>query len=467
MASETEHGGDIHVLLLPYPSQGHINPMLQLGKRLVAAGAGSVRCTLAITPYLLMGQRRDPCSGDVHLAEISDGYDKGGFLEAGCDVAAYLARLESAGSSTLEGLLRSEAEQGRQVSAVVYDAFLQPWAPGVARRRGAACACFFTQAPAVNLAYAHAGRAGRMEEQPGLPSGLLKPEDLPSFLTAPDECPAYLDLLLSQFVGLDAVDHVLVNSFHELQPLESEYMASTWGAKTVGPTVPSAYLDNRVPGDVSYGFNLHTAPTAMTKAWLDAKPPRSVVYVSFGTIAAPGPAQMAEMAEGLGSSGKAFLWVVRASETSKIPDGFADRIGERGLIVPWAAQLEVLAHAAVGCFVTHCGWNSTTEALCAGVPMVAVPQWSDQPTNAKYIQDVWRVGVRARPDKEGVVRSEEVERCVTEVMGDDKYARNASDWREKGKRAMGQGGISDKNIMEFLHQLRSTPSELAMELAIE
>jgi hypothetical protein len=231
-AADSEHGGEVHVLLLPYPSQGHINPILQFGKRL-ASHAG-VRCTLAVTRYLL-GQGRDPSPGAVHLAEISDGFDAGGFAEAAGDVGAYLARLEAVGSRTVDELLQSEAEQGRPVCAVVYDAFLQPWAPRVARGRGAACASFFTQAPAVNLAYEHAW-AGRMEVPvvgevpqglPGLPAG-LKPEDLPTFLSVPDDCPAYLDLLVSQFVGLDAADHVLVNSFHELQPQVGDKLAVSY-----------------------------------------------------------------------------------------------------------------------------------------------------------------------------------------------------------------------------------------------
>ncbi|KAM0914653.1 hypothetical protein ACQ4PT_011366 [Festuca glaucescens] len=469
-AADSEHGSEVHALLLPYPSQGHINPILQFGKRL-ASHAG-VRCTLAVTRFLV-GQGRDPSPGAVHLAEISDGFDVGGFAEAAGDVAAYLARLDTVGSRTVDELLQSEAAQGRPVCAVVYDAFLQPWAPRVARRRRAACASFFTQAPAVNVAYAHAW-AGRIKAPlvgevppglPGLPAG-LEPADLPTFLTVPDDCPASLDLLVSQFVGLDAADHVLVNSFHELQPQESEYMASMWGAKTIGPTVPSAYLDNRLPDDVSYGFHLHTPTTATTKAWLDAQPPRSVAYVSFGSIAAPGPAHMAEVAEGLYNSGSPFLWVVRALETSKIPEGFADRAGGRGLIVPWTAQLEVLAHPAVGCFVTHCGWNSTTEALGAGVPMVGMPQWSDQPTNAKYIEDVWRVGVRARQDDGGVVRREEVEMCVRAVMEGERseeYTQNALEWKEKARSAMGEGGSSDRNITEFLRELRSRKSEQSSE----
>lgn len=233
-------------------------------------------------------------------------------------------------------------------------------------------------------------------------------------------------------------------------------MASAWGAKTVGPTVPSAYLDNAMPDDTSYGFHLYTPQTATTRAWLDSRPPRSVVYASFGSVAAPTPLQMAEVAEGLYSSGKPFLWIVRASETSKIPENFADRAKERGLVVTWSPQLEVLAHPAVGCFMTHAGWNSTTEGLSAGVPMVAVPQWSDQPVNAKYIEDVWGVGVRVRPDKDGVVRKEEVERCLREVMDGDRsmeYQQNAAEWKEKARKAMSEGGSSHNNILEFLGKL--------------
>ncbi|CAN6175019.1 unnamed protein product [Urochloa humidicola] len=451
----------IHILLLPYPSQGHINPILQFGKRLAARRG--VRCTLAATRFVL--SQSSPSPGDVRLAAISDGCDSGGIREAG-SVDAYLRRLESAGSETVDALLRSEREKGRPVRVLVYDAFL-PWARRVAARHGAAAAALFTQPCAVNVAYAHAF-AGRirppvtgddgeeaLELLSGLPAG-IGPGDLPSFLVEPSTYPAYLDMLVNQFNGLDVADHVLVNSFYELQPQESDYMASAWGAKTVGPTVPSAYLDNAMPDDTSYGFHLHTPLTVATKAWLDGNAACSVVYTAFGSVSEPTAAQMAEVAEGLYNCGKPFLWVVRASETTKIPENFADKAKERGLIVTWSPQLEVLAHPAVGCFVTHCGWNSTTEALCSGVPMVAMPQWTDQPMNAKYIEDVWRVGVRVRPDKEGVVRKEEFERCVREVMDGERsmeYRQNAAAWKDKAKRAVSEGGSSDNNIVEFLGKL--------------
>jgi len=245
--------------------------------------------------------------------------------------------------------------------------------------------------------------------------------------------------------------HIFGNALPRVQ--EADYVASTWGAKTVGPTMPSVYLDNRLPNDASCGIHLHTPKTSQSKAWLDAHPSLSVVYVSFGSIASLSSKQMAEIAEGLRNSGKPFLWVVRAKETWKLPATFADEVKDRGLIVPWCSQLEVLAHPSIGCFVTHCGWNSTLEAISTGVPMVAIPHWSDQPTNAKYVQDVWRVGVRVRPDSQGVMRREEVEMCVRQVMEGEmrkEFKKRALEWSNKAKKAMGKGGSSDINISDFL-----------------
>ncbi|EAZ45385.1 hypothetical protein OsJ_30031 [Oryza sativa Japonica Group] len=162
---------------------------------------------------------------------------------------------------------------------------------------------------------------------------------------------------------------------------------------------------------------------------------------------------MAELAHGLRDSGRFFLWVVRSSETGKLPDGFAGETAAKnttGLIVPWCPQLEVLAHGAVGCFVTHCGWNSTVEAVSAGVPMVAVAQWSDQPTNARYVEEAWRVGVRARADGEGVVRKEEVARCVAGVMDGEtgmEFRTNAARWSAMARAAMSQG---EKDLKQCL-----------------
>jgi pathogen-inducible salicylic acid glucosyltransferase len=223
-------------------------------------------------------------------------------------------------------------------------------------------------------------------------------------------------------------------------------------------------LDNHLSDDdgnadvVPYGVHLHTPMTAECKAWLDAQPPVSVVYVSFGSIASLGARQMEEVAEGLCGSGMPFLWVVRATETHKLPKNFSLEAKAAGLIVPWCPQLDVLAHPSVGCFMTHGGWNSTLEAISSGVPVVAMPHWSDQPTNAKYVQDVWRVGVRVRPESDGVVARKEVERCVREVMEGEsckEFRLKALGWSKKAKKAINNGGTSDINISDFLSKVKS------------
>ena len=61
-----------HCIVLPYPSQGHINPMLQFSKRLVDKGA---EVTLAATRFISKSLFRD--SSPIAVETISDGYDEG------------------------------------------------------------------------------------------------------------------------------------------------------------------------------------------------------------------------------------------------------------------------------------------------------------------------------------------------------------------------------------------------------
>ncbi|PKA61587.1 UDP-glycosyltransferase 74F1 [Apostasia shenzhenica] len=456
---ERESSG--HALIVPYPTQGHINPMLQFAKRIAAHG---LRVTAALTRFIANTTSPPPAAAasGIAFATISDGFDSGGFSEAS-GIPTYLAGLESAGARTLGELLGSLAAGGQPVTVVVYDSFL-PWAAGVAQRHGAAAASFFTQSVAVNAAYCHLWE-GRLRlpvtaAVEGLP-GLLRmePEELPSFFTeSAAPYAVYLELVLNQFKDLEKADFMLINSFYELEPMATDWLKTTRPARTIGPTVPSAYLDGRIPGDSTYGVQLLPPETSACTAWLAARPPLSAVYVSFGSIAEISAAQTAELAHGLAAAGRPFLWVVRPSEASKLPPGFATGAAAAGgLVVGWAPQLEVLASGAVGCFVTHCGWNSTAEALVAGVPMVTVAQWTDQPTDAKYVEEEWGVGVRARKGEGGLVGRAEVERCVREVMEGERsegMRRRAAEWKEAARRAVAAGGSSDRNVVEFVERYR-------------
>lgn len=238
---------------------------------------------------------------------------------------------------------------------------------------------------------------------------------------------------------------------------EAKGVSDLWPAKLIGPMVPSAYLDGRIEDDKGYGASLWEPLSEDCVKWLNTKPQRSVVYVSFGSMVSLTAEQMQEIARALKESDLHFLWVMKEPEQSKFPDGFVDSTKEQGLVVTWCNQLEILAHQAIGCFMTHCGWNSTLEGLSLGVPMVGVPQWADQLTDAKFLGEIWGVGVRPKEDEKGIVRKEEVVTCLKEVMEgetSEKIKKNAGKWKELAKRAVSEGGSSDKHINEFVEQLK-------------
>ncbi|KAK9265578.1 hypothetical protein L1049_007410 [Liquidambar formosana] len=445
------YGG--HVLAVPYPSQGHVNPMLQFSKCLASKG---LKATLATTVFISRSMR--PQSGLVQFDTISDGYDDGGFMEAE-SIDAYLARLEAIGSKTLAELIMKYEKSEHPIRCIVYDAFL-PWALDVAKQFGLVGAAFFTQPCAVNYIYYYAYHGllklpvSSPVSIPGLP--LLHLPDMPSFIYVPGSYPAYFEMVLSQFSNAEKADLILVNTFYKLEHEVVDSMSKVSPLMTIGPTIPSIYLDNRIENDKDYGLNLFTLDPSACTNWLSSKPIGSVIYVSFGSMANLGEQQMEELAWGLKGSNYYFLWVVRASEEAKLPKGFAEEMEDKGLLVNWSPQLEVLASEAVGCFFTHCGWNSTVEALSLGVPMVGMPQWTDQTTNTKFVEDVWRVGIRVKVDDDGIVRREEIEFCIREVMEGERgkeMKNNARKWKELAKEAVDEGGTSDKNIDEFVSKL--------------
>ena len=232
----------------------------------------------------------------------------------------------------------------------------------------------------------------------------------------------------------------------------SGYLPKFWKVRTIGPTLPSMYLDKRLEDDKDYAINLFKPNNEVCMNWLNDKPSGSVIYVSFGSFITVSVEQMEEIAQGLKDCNHNFLWVVRKSEEAKLPNNFINVISGKGLVVTWSRQLEILTHESVGCFVTHCGFNSVLEAISLGVPMVGIPQWTDQPANAKYVEDVWGVGVRARPDDKGIVKGKVLQSLITEVMEGEKgktIKTRAANWKNLAREAVDEGGTSDSNINEF------------------
>lgn len=217
-----------HALIVPYPSQGHINPMLQLAKRL--ASRGGTRATLVTTRFILRSLDPAAAGPAVPLAAISDGYDRGGVAEAPT-LDDYLSCLDAVGSQTLAALIEHRRGAGDDpYTCVVYDTYA-PWVAAVASRLGLPAVAFSTQSCTASAVYCYVG--GGLLQVPADGSAVISAEGLPPLCqseipslaaggSGSAAYPTLAALSLSQFSRLGKTDWVLFNSFEELEPQVGE-----------------------------------------------------------------------------------------------------------------------------------------------------------------------------------------------------------------------------------------------------
>ncbi|XP_059077001.1 UDP-glycosyltransferase 74E2-like [Cryptomeria japonica] len=294
---------------------------------------------------------------------------------------------------------------------------------------------------------------------PGLPQ--LCQSDLPSFLQPSNTYASLLRFVLNQFSTVSQATWILGNSFNELEMAEIQSMDSLIPIRTVGPLVPSAFLDGNNPDDQDVGTHLWKATNCID--WLNKKEAATVVYVSFGSLAVLSKEKIIEIALGLKASQHSFLWVIRPDhnkeEEKDIHDfleGFIEETMDQGLVVSWCPQMAVLNLCSVGMFVTHSGWNSMLESLSSGLPVLTISQWSDQMTNSKYIEEVWKTGIRLNKTRDGPVGRDEMEKSIRTIMEGESgldLRKNALQWKTLAKKAMVKGGSSDKSIDWFVHEV--------------
>ncbi|CDY71895.1 BnaAnng39200D [Brassica napus] len=173
----------------------------------------------------------------------------------------------------------------------------------------------------------------------------------------------------------------------------------------------------------------------VTTDWLNKQDPRTVVYVSFGSLADIEEKEFLEIAWGLRNTKQPFLWV-------------------KGKIVKWVNQLEVLAHPAVGAFWTHCGWNSTLESICEGVPMICTPCFTDQRVNARYTVDVWQVGMMLERSK---LDRKDIEKLLRKEMGEE-MRESCLKWKDRANVCLSEDGSSSKYLEKLVSHVTSFDS---------
>ncbi|XP_071737938.1 UDP-glycosyltransferase 75C1-like [Rutidosis leptorrhynchoides] len=433
------------ILILAFPLHGFINPSICFANRLLELGADVTICTsISITNRL----DKKTIPDALNVVPFSDGHDNG--LQPPVTLQQLTIDFTTNCTSVVEKLISSASAAGKPFDNLVYTTGL-PWAAAVAKAHGVKSTLLWCQ-PAIILVIYYYYFNGYKDlissatinndnynmlsiNLPGLPQ--LTKYDMPSFFlpTRPKEHDFLLQLTKDHLDVLEVSPRVLVNSFNEL---EMQFIQATDKLEflPIGPLTPPHEKDS--------------SDSCNCLQWLKTKHKSSVVYVSFGTIATLSMEQTDEIAKGLLEIGRPFLWVIRDSEQVKRLSK-KDELQKQGMIVDWCAQVAVLSHQAIGCFMTHGGWNSTVETLYCGVPVVVFPVWTDQGTNAKMIEDVWKIGVRVkRRLGDGVVEGDEIKRCVELVMNEGEMKRNAEKWRGLAREALSNGGSSSINLQAFL-----------------
>lgn len=116
---------------------------------------------------------------------------------------------------------------------------------------------------------------------------------------------------------------------------------------------------------------------------------RSVIYISFGTVYWTTQPDMAWTVLDVLLDRKIPFIMAHASPLCQVPEEVKLRVktSGTGLVTPWAPQQAILEHPAIGWFLTHGGFNSITESIHAGVPMICWPFAGDQPLNTIHLTE--------------------------------------------------------------------------------
>nr|AVW82167.1 putative UDP-glucosyltransferase UGT71D3 [Barbarea vulgaris subsp. arcuata] len=197
--------------------------------------------------------------------------------------------------------------------------------------------------------------------------------------------------------------------------------------------------------------------------WLDDQPEASVVFLCFGSMGRLTSPLVKEIANGLELCQYRFLWSLRPEEEvandELLPEGFLDRVSGRGMICGWSPQVEILAHKAVGGFVSHCGWNSIVESLWFGVPIVTWPMYAEQQLNAFLMVKELKLAVELKLDymahSDELVSAKEIDTAIRCVMNkDDNVARKrVMDISQMAQKATVNGGSSYSAIEKFIQDV--------------
>ncbi|KAH7683809.1 UDP-glucuronosyl/UDP-glucosyltransferase protein [Dioscorea alata] len=413
-----------HVVCLPFPAQDHINPMLKLSRLLHSNG---FHITFVNTEYnhrrLLRSRGTSSLDGlyDFCFKTIPDG-----LLPSDEDTTQDICLLFQ--STMIQWLvpfrqlltrLNGESSRVPPVTCVVSDGGMC-FTLDVAKELLIPDILFWTTSCLwFHGLYALPSSHSEWLNMEDVNNGYLETvidwilwmknmrlRDIPTFIRTTNHDDTAINFIMHETKRASMGSAIILNTFNELEHQVLEAMASMLPpVYTIGPlSLLSSQISESPVAPI--GSNLWKEEPGCME-WLGRKKPKSVVY-------------LIEFAWGLTNSKHNFLWIIRPDlvrgDAAVVPQEFMKETQERGLLASWCSQEEVLEHPSIRGFLTHCGWNSTLESVCGGVPVLCWPFFAEQQTNCRYLCTEWGMGMEIGNS----VKKEEVEGLIKELINGEK-----------------------------------------------
>ncbi|RDX88089.1 Soyasapogenol B glucuronide galactosyltransferase, partial [Mucuna pruriens] len=476
MATEAQPQHQLHVIFLPYPTPGHLIPMVDTARLFAKHG---VSVTIITTPanaliFLNAIDSDFSCGYQIRTQVVP-------FPSAQVGLPDGVENIKDGTSPEILGkihhgisMIKDQIEvlfQDLQPDCLVTDMFY-PWTVESAAKLGIPRLYYYSSSYFSSCAN-HSIRKHKPHERlvsdtdkftiPGLPQSIeMTPLQLEDSLRTKSVVTDYINTIYeseSRSYG------ALYNSFHELEGDYEQLYKSTMGIKSwsVGPV--SAWVNKGDEEKANRGHKEDLAQESEWLNWLNSKQNESVLYISFGSLTRLPHAQLVELAHGLEHSGHSFIWVIRKNDESENGHSFLQEFeqkmneSKKGYIIwNWAPQQMILDRPTIGGIVTHCG----------GIPFLKF-------YNEKLLVDVLKIGVPVGAKenkfwtsigKDAVVRREEIAKAVVQLMGKEESSemrRRTRELSDAAKKSIEEGGSSNLNLMQLLDELKSLKITRAIE----
>eukprot|EP01056_Protomagalhaensia_sp_Gyna25_P000887 Protomagalhaensia_sp_Gyna_25__886@NODE_1428_length_1845_cov_836_133998_g1152_i0_p1_GENE_NODE_1428_length_1845_cov_836_133998_g1152_i0NODE_1428_length_1845_cov_836_133998_g1152_i0_p1_ORF_typecomplete_len471_score77_49UDPGT/PF00201_18/1_5e38Glyco_tran_28_C/PF04101_16/1_1e05_NODE_1428_length_1845_cov_836_133998_g1152_i0801492 len=449
----------LHIVFVSCPGVGHLRPLLAFAREMVTARPEVVASVFGIwTPMQKEKLVEEPVPPRVHFHAIMDSESRPHFDPY------YEAHASTFVSEMISFI---DEKQLPPPSCLVFDMFVG-WSTALAQVYNIPAYLFMACSLRAYAVLSSLTPKDAMGMQPGELIKLTNEETV-NATDIRSLCPADLSKCWEKWRGAQGV---LVNDIEAFSSRELVERMRKQGTHTpqeiyhVGPVGLS-------------GRHLSQSGSSVVDPavkWLDSQKPNSVIFVALGSWCELPVQDVCELAFALESLKHPVLWAYRGRkadvntdvwisnrptetlvEEDGLPQGFRLSLNESQFrIAEWVNQVQVLQHPAVALFVTHCGWNSTLEALTLlGKPLALLPIGAEQGLNAHELATKWRVGKRLWGcDSERKLCRSQVKADLEEILNSSEFASNATKMRSFVQDANAHEASSPRSLDAFINNLQ-------------